>query len=281
MKKNLLLPLICILSCSFTHAQIPNASFEDWTNGDPDGWFTGNTQQTTFVEKVTTAHAGSFAAKWSVIDFFGFPFSSPFASGNNGGGTSISSAPEALHGWYMMNSVSNDYANASVGVLQNNEYTGGGLAKLTSTSVYKEFIANVYYTSGSPNGDSIQIVFVMFNDSSELPHEGSYAVIDDLSFGALSGIDNAPSESYAGLESIEPNPGSDQAEVIYRIQEPGKTELSIYDVSGKMVQQVVNENQSPGRYKAFAQLSDLPSGNYICRLTSDSFTDVKKIIVQR
>ena len=280
MKKQLLLSIILIASLTAVHAQIPNPSFENWTGGNPDNWYTGNYGNDVFVTQVNTAHAGSSAAKNSVLTIYGFSFSAPFSLGSTGTGVITATAPEAVHGWYIMNSVSNDYVDANVGMLQSNNYTGAGFVKLTNTSVYKEFVINVYYTSGTPNGDSLIFIFLMTNDSSAFPHSGSYYIIDDLSFGLQSAVEDAGKGSFEGLENIFPNPCSEQAQIIYDINEPGETNLGIYDMSGRMVMPLVNEKQTPGRYKVIPDFSLLPSGTYICRLMSGSVYDYKKVVVQ-
>jgi hypothetical protein len=281
MKKYILL-FSFLLVITITNGQIPNASFENWTGGDPDQWFTSNIPGNAFVTQVTNAHAGNSAAQCNVLNFFGTPFSAPFALGQNAQGVHTSTAPLAIHGWYIMNSVGGDYDLASILMRQGNNITGGGILKLTNTIVYKEFIMNVLYDSGTPNGDSLFIAFDILNDSSSSPlHIGSYAILDDLSFGPLSGIGDVNNGTYVGLESVSPNPCGDVTQIIYDIRKSGNTILCIYDMNGKMVQQLVNENQSPGRYKAFATLSDLSPGAYITRLTTGDLTDVKKLVVER
>jgi len=267
---------------TLTYGQIPNASFENWTSGSPDQWFTANIVGNNFVTQVTNAHAGNSAAQCNILDFFGTPFSAPFALGSTGSGVHTATAPLAIHGWYIMNSVGGDYSLATALMWQNNLPAGEGTAHLTNTSVYKEFVMNMSYTSGIPNGDSLYLFFVMTNDSSSAPlHMGSNTILDDLSFGALSGIGDVNNGTYEGIESITPNPGGDVAQIIYDLRKSGNTTLCIYDMNGKMIQQLVNENQSPGRYKAFATLSDLSPGTYIYRLMSGDFTDVRKLVVGR
>jgi hypothetical protein len=279
MKKNLLL-LSFTLVVALTHAQIPNPSFENWTGGDPDQWFTSNIPGFALVTQVTTAHAGSSAARCDVQDIFGFSFPGVLSLGPTGTGVHTATAPQAIHGWYIMNSDSDDYEIVAIGMWQNNDSTGGGGAFLTNTSVYKEFVANVYYFTGSPNGDSIIMVFLMSN-ASGFVHDASYFIVDDLSLGLPSGIGDLNNGTYEGLESISPNPGGDVSQIIYDIRETGNTVLRIYDVTGKMVEQLVNEKQSPGRYKALADLTGLAAGTYICRLTTGIYTDVSKLIVAR
>lgn len=274
MKNSLLLPLL-LLYALIAPAQIPNPSFENWTGMDPDGWFTGNSIQTEFVTKVTTSHAGTYAAQCNVIDVLGTPFSAPFAVGGVGEGVP-STAPEAIHGWYIMNSIGGDFGISTAGMFQNDTASGAGVANLTSTTVYKEFILNMYYFSGVPTGDSLFFGFIFSNATGSL-HVGSYLVLDDLSFGALSGVEDVNSSALSMLEPIAPNPCSGNADIIYSLHSSSATSLNIYDMSGKLVLPLVNEKQSPGHYKAKADLSSLANGTYICRLTTDTGVDFQKL----
>ena len=49
-------------------AQIPNAGFENWTGGNPDGWISNNVPG--FIETITqsnNAHSGSYAVRGEVV----------------------------------------------------------------------------------------------------------------------------------------------------------------------------------------------------------------------
>ena len=64
--------------------EIPNAGFENWTNGEPDGWFTDNV--TGFAAPVTQSsqsHSGSSAAKLEVISYLNYAFAPAMYSGDN------------------------------------------------------------------------------------------------------------------------------------------------------------------------------------------------------
>lgn len=68
-------------------------------------------------------------------------------------------------------------------MMADGQTTGAGAYQFGPSSVYKEFVIDMYYYTSVPNGDSILMYFLMSNLQSELPHEGSYLIIDDLSFG--------------------------------------------------------------------------------------------------
>ena len=60
--------LYFLLLVPLTFSQIPNHSFENWTNGNPDNWMTNNI--TGYVEPVTQsndAHSGNYSVKMEMM----------------------------------------------------------------------------------------------------------------------------------------------------------------------------------------------------------------------
>jgi hypothetical protein len=55
--------------------------------------------------------------------------------------------------------------------------------------------------------------------------------------------------------------------------------LVIYDVLGKEVAELVNEQQHPGEYEVNFSALDLTSGTYFYKLTAGNFVSTKKMIL--
>jgi len=58
-------------------------------------------------------------------------------------------------------------------------------------------------------------------------------------------------------------------------------ELKIYDMLGREVSTLVNEQQLPGNYEIVFNAEDISSGIYFYRLTSGSFSQVRKMIYMK
>ena len=56
-------------------------------------------------------------------------------------------------------------------------------------------------------------------------------------------------------------------------------QLKIYDILGREVTTLVNENQQPGNYEVEFNASIHSSGVYFYKLTAGSFTATKKMIL--
>lgn len=83
------------------------------------------------------------------------------------------------------------------------------------------------------------------------------------------------------LDQNYPNPFNPTTKITYSIKEEGLVTLKVYNVLGKEVATLVNENKPEGNYEVEFNASQLPSGMYIYKIQSGSFTDVKKMILTK
>jgi hypothetical protein len=83
------------------------------------------------------------------------------------------------------------------------------------------------------------------------------------------------------LEQNYPNPFNSTTIITYSIPTRSFVSLRIYDLLGRLVTTLVNNEKSAGAYKAEWNAEDSPSGIYFYRLQSDIFTATKKILLLR
>jgi hypothetical protein len=55
--------------------------------------------------------------------------------------------------------------------------------------------------------------------------------------------------------------------------------LKVYDILGKEIQTLVNEQLQPGTYEVTFDGSNLPSGVYFYKLTAGDYTETKKMLM--
>jgi flagellar hook assembly protein FlgD len=55
--------------------------------------------------------------------------------------------------------------------------------------------------------------------------------------------------------------------------------LKVYNILGKEVATLVNENQKPGRYSVTWNATNQPNGIYFYRITADNFTETKRMVL--
>jgi Secretion system C-terminal sorting domain len=83
------------------------------------------------------------------------------------------------------------------------------------------------------------------------------------------------------LDQNYPNPFNPTTKISYSIKEEGLVTLKVYDILGKEVTTLVNENKPAGYYEAEFNASALPSGMYIYKIQTGSFSDVKKMLLTK
>jgi hypothetical protein len=83
------------------------------------------------------------------------------------------------------------------------------------------------------------------------------------------------------LMQNQPNPFSKFTAIRYQLRAPAQTSLKIYDVSGRLVETLVEEGQEPGVYHVKWDGSNQASGIYYYQLQSGEFQTSRKVILLR
>ena len=119
---------------------------------------------------------------------------------------------------------------------------------------------------GTLNFDSFQIEYV---DS--LGNNEGVIYLEDLWFLTVGGVaiqeTNIPSEF--SLEQNYPNPFNPTTAIKYQVPSNTMVNLSVYDVQGRKIADLINEVQNAGSYSVNFNAGPLPSGVYIARLQTN------------
>ena len=102
-----------------------------------------------------------------------------------------------------------------------------------------------------------------------------------IKYSQTSGIINTSSNipnKYL-LSQNYPNPFNPSTKINFSLPKNSFVTLKVFDLSGKEVANLVNENLSAGSYEADFNASDLTSGIYFYRLTTVDFSETKKMIL--
>jgi hypothetical protein len=83
------------------------------------------------------------------------------------------------------------------------------------------------------------------------------------------------------LKQNYPNPFNPSTSIEYSIVSGEFVSLKVYDMIGKEITTLVNENKSAGNYKVNFDASSLASGVYIYKLTAGNFSESKKMILAK
>ncbi|MCP5064343.1 MAG: T9SS type A sorting domain-containing protein [Ignavibacteriae bacterium] len=83
------------------------------------------------------------------------------------------------------------------------------------------------------------------------------------------------------LNSNYPNPFNPTTNISYQLPKSSNVTLKVYDMLGKEVAELVNENKSAGVYNVSFNASNLPSGLYFYKIQADEFTEVRKMLLMK
>jgi hypothetical protein len=88
------------------------------------------------------------------------------------------------------------------------------------------------------------------------------------------------------LKQNRPNPFNPLTEIQYSLASEGRTELSIYNVSGRLVRTLVASPQPVGEYQVIWNGRDnqgrsVASGVYVYRLKTADFEESRRLVVLR
>lgn len=90
--------------------------------------------------------------------------------------------------------------------------------------------------------------------------------------GSETALDYSLSQNY-------PNPFNPSTTIKFSLQEASFVNLSIYDITGKKVSELINRRMQAGQYAEMWNASNFTSGVYFYVLSSDKFSSTKKMIL--
>jgi hypothetical protein len=86
------------------------------------------------------------------------------------------------------------------------------------------------------------------------------------------------------LDQNYPNPFNPSTIIEYQITQPGNVKIDVYDVTGRLVKELINEQINAGKYSVVWNGKDnfgnsVASGNYFYQIISGDFVQAKKMIL--
>lgn len=147
------------------------------------------------------------------------------------------------------------------------------------TLTYRE-IANLLDAQSVSPGQSIDLFHrVIANDGTESSVSDFRNII--LIRNRLTDLDSNDLPSELLLNQNYPNPFNPVTNINFNIPEASFVNLSIYDLSGKQVDELVNTNLAAGSYNRSFNAANLPSGVYIYRLNANGVILTRKMILMK
>jgi hypothetical protein len=126
---------------------------------------------------------------------------------------------------------------------------------------------NGYYNPNAPQGDGIRI----------------YNYVRLVRTAFITGVNNQGSnipDSHTLFQNY-PNPFNPVTSIKYNIPQNSFVKLLVYDLLGKEIETLVNENKTAGSYRIDWNASNYPSGVYLCRIQAGDYVkNIKMILIK-
>lgn len=129
----------------------------------------------------------------------------------------------------------------------------------------------------NPGTANIQIQLGTFDNPNQRFTFDFTAIVQPTSVGNQNG--SLAADYY--LDQNYPNPFNPSTQINYGLKESGFVTLKVYNILGNEVKTLVNGFRSAGNHTVNFDASDLSSGVYFYRLTTDNFTQIQKMILEK
>ncbi|MCB9251753.1 MAG: T9SS type A sorting domain-containing protein [Flavobacteriales bacterium] len=138
-------------------------------------------------------------------------------------------------------------------------------------------LSDKYKITGNP--DTAYISFITSVSTVRL--QGTSMILDNVKFSENSATAKELNNNLVGAPEISPNPVSDKATIRYQINTTSDVKVELYDMSGKMVKEILNEKQNYGTYTAEVDVEGLTPGIYYYKVSTGSYSETNKLIISR
>ena len=99
-----------------------------------------------------------------------------------------------------------------------------------------------------------------------------------ISYGtSVSNEENVESITEFRLNQNYPNPFNPTTKISFTIPQTGNVQVSVFNVLGRQVSEILNEIKPAGEYTLTFNAQDLPSGIYYYKLTAPGFSEIKSM----
>ena len=148
-------------------------------------------------------------------------------------------------------------------------------------SVISNGCESVYGNNFKINGTLGQPIIGKINNSNNISYSGFFylsnstliTVVDELSIGSL--------PTAFSLEQNYPNPFNPSTTIKFSLPKQSFVTLKVYDILGKEMNELLNDELEPGEYKVNFDAEYLSSGIYLYQLNSKDFNQVRKMMLVR
>jgi hypothetical protein len=136
-----------------------------------------------------------------------------------------------------------------------------------------------YYYNFFWLAEGIGLIRNQYDDGSGL--DINYTKVNGVEYGGLFSVDDEISHVLSEfiLYQNYPNPFNPITKISWQSPVGGWQTLKVYDILGREISTLVNENRPAGNYVIEFNISNLPSGVYFYKLQTGDFVETKKMLL--
>ncbi len=280
MRKIILKSLLAISLAVTTglYAQIPNASFENWTTvggvQKPDGWRTYDIPgESPTITPSTPGYNSSTALEMTIKNSLGYNWCSDMVTGFQYNKRSMS-----MVGYLKSNNPQHDTLDIGLFFFNNKQPIGGGYYQTdTNAAAFYKFTMPIQFIEDlDPDSALIYITYL-----SEAPTLGDAFIIDELSFPSDVFVESKSNSSDFKVGNFYPIPANDYVIIPVKTSTQVDLKIQVYDLAGKEIKLIRKEHIGKGINNIEIPVSDLPGGLYIMSIENNNgFKITKKLIIE-
>lgn len=138
-------------------------------------------------------------------------------------------------------------------------------------------------TSGNNNrivGTLGQNLIGVSSNANNISNAGFWYQATDL-ITSVEQIENDLLPTEFRLEQNYPNPFNPSTTIQFALPKTSNITIKIYDILGREVATLIDEEYQPGQYKIIFEAGQLASGLYVYRIQAGDFRETKKLMLLR
>lgn len=137
-------------------------------------------------------------------------------------------------------------------------------------------MSSAYTSNETPDSAYILIAPSINNGAAA---QNTTLVLDDVKLVNYTASQSEIDDHFVGDISLSPNPMTSRAKLKYQINTKTNVKVDLYDITGKHIKNVLDEEQNYGNYNVDVERGDLPAGVYFCKIQTGSYTKTIKLVI--
>ena len=159
-----------------------------------------------------------------------------------------------------------------------------GISRAQKSPFADEYVFLLMAYSNKASGEKMTFSYydavndVIYNDVTDMLFEADMIYGNAIdSFTINYKTESTPSGYRLG--AAYPNPFNPATNIGYSVLEEGYANISVYDLQGRVVKELVNEYKDQGNYEIVWNATNIPSGVYFIQMNINSFVSTQKVML--